>query len=150
MKSHRSQADKAFLSAFCLDGCVMCDRPGGPLAGLIWIMAQGQAALIHRWGKSSRSESQLLTVTLTSSTLASRSNVITLCEDTASSMSSVLFTVCSEEFPLGIAMCTALYVHILQLCLCITLQVWDNWVTDDTHLSFKSTRSHVPQTCVIT
>lgn len=47
----------AFLWLFCLDGCVMCERLGGPLAGLIWIMAQGQAALIHRQGKSSRSES---------------------------------------------------------------------------------------------
>lgn len=90
MKSHRSQKDKAFLSAFCLDGYVMCKRLGGPQAGLIWIMAQGQAALIHRQGKSSRSESQLLTVTLSSSSsLASRSNLITLWPDSASLMSSV-------------------------------------------------------------
>lgn len=74
MKSHRSRADTALFSPFCLDGCVMCERLGGPLAGLVWIMAQGQAALIHRQGKSSRSESQLLTVTLPSS---SHSNLIT-------------------------------------------------------------------------
>lgn len=55
-----------FSRRFCLDGCVMCERLGGPLAGLLWIMAQGQAALIHRQGKSSGSERQLRTVMLPS------------------------------------------------------------------------------------
>lgn len=50
--------------------CDVWEAIGGPLAGLIWIMAQGQAALIHRQGKSSRSEKQLLTVMLSSSLLS--------------------------------------------------------------------------------
>lgn len=58
---------QGFSLTYCLAGCVMCERPGGSLAGLLWIMAQGQAALIHWHGKLTRPESKPLTVTLPSS-----------------------------------------------------------------------------------
>lgn len=134
---------RLFSRRFCLDGAAMCERWGGWLAGLIWIMAQGQAALIHRQGKWSRSGSQLLTVTLASSSSpASCANLITLsgqirrlrCQRLC-----LLSVLRSFRLPQP---CVQMWVcvHRLQLCLCITLQVWDSWVTDDTHWSFKSTQ----------
>lgn len=84
--------------------CDVCEARQ-PTAGLIWIMAQGQAALIHQQRKSSRSGNQLLTSTLPFFP-SSHSNLITLWSYRACLMSSVLFTVCPEEFPLSTVMCT--------------------------------------------
>lgn len=106
---------------------------GSPLASLMWIMAQGQAALIHRRGKSGRSERQILTVMLSSSLLSCFSlrsyNSLALF-----SLSNVICVVYSLYVEVNIH-CSHVYrsvcVHPLQLCLYNALRVWDNWVTDE-------------------